>query len=140
MIDSLKRFGGPAILLVLTVAFYWKLTLTDQYIWFDHPDQSYLELPRMEFQAREMHRGRFPLWDPYIWCGQSLIGQTQPGPLFPLNLLYSLAPLDEGGYLRTDWLNWYYAAVHFLAVEAASVVAAQGGNGDEPFLGHPAPR
>ena len=47
-----RPFAGPAVLLALTVAFYWKLTLTDQYIWFDHPDQSYLELPRMQFQAR----------------------------------------------------------------------------------------
>jgi hypothetical protein len=114
-LTSARRFAGPAILLVLTVAFYWKLTLTDQYIWFDHPDMSYLELPRMQFQAREIHRARFPLWDPYIWCGQSLIGQTQPGPLFPLNLAFSLAPLDPAGYVRKDWLNWYYAAIHFLA-------------------------
>jgi hypothetical protein len=69
----------------------------------------------MEFQAREIHRARFPLWDPYIWCGQSLIGQTQPGPLFPLNIAFSLLPLDKDGYLRNDTLNWYYAIVHFLA-------------------------
>jgi len=115
MRKTVGRFAGPAVLLVLTVAFYWKLTLTDQYIWFDHPDQSYLELPRMQFQAREIHRARFPLWDPYIWCGQSLIGQTQPGPLFPLNLAFALLPLDRDGYLRDATLNWYYAVVHFLA-------------------------
>lgn len=110
-----RRLAGPAILLVLTIAFYWKLTLTDQYIWFDHPDMSYLELPRMQFQAREIHRARFPLWDPFIWCGQSLIGQTQPGPLFPLNIAFSLLPLDARGHVRNDCLNWYYAAIHFLA-------------------------
>jgi hypothetical protein len=112
----MKRIiAAPAILLVLVFAFYWKLTLTDQYIWFDHPDMSYLELPRMQFEAREIHRARFPLWDPFIWCGQSLIGQTQPGPLFPPNVLFSLAPLDAAGYLRNDCLNWYYAAIHALA-------------------------
>ena len=103
------------ILLVLTLAFYWKLTLTNQYIWFDHSDMSYLELPRLQFQARELHRLRFPLWDPYIWCGQSLIGQTQPGPLFPLNLLFAFLPLDSAGYLRNDMLNWYFVAVHAMA-------------------------
>jgi hypothetical protein len=115
MIEGAKRFVGPAILFLLTIAFYWKLALSDQYIWFDHSDMSYLELPRLQFQAREIHRGRFPLWDPYIWCGQSLIGQTQPGPLFPLNLLFFLLPLDSHGYVRNDFLNWYYVAVHALA-------------------------
>jgi hypothetical protein len=111
----LGRFAGPAVLLVLTVAFYWKLTLTDQYIWFDQLDMSYLELPRMQFQAGEMHRGRFPLWDPYIWCGQPLVGQTQPGPVFPLNLLFLALPLDPQGYIRNSTLNWYFTVVHFLA-------------------------
>ncbi len=104
---------GPALLLLLTLAFYWKL-VSSQYIWFDHQDMCYIELPRLGFQAAEIHRMRFPLWDPYIWCGQPLIGQTQPGPLFPLNLLFCLLPLSNG-YLRADCLNWLYIAIHFLA-------------------------
>lgn len=104
-----------AFLAALTIAFYWKLALTDQYVWFDHPDMAYLEIPRLEFQAREIHAGRFPLWDPHLWSGQPLIGQTQPGPLFPLNLLFFLLPLKDG-YLRFSFLNWYWVAIHFLAL------------------------
>ncbi len=106
--------AAPLLLLALTLAFYWKLALSDQYIWFDHPDMVYLELPRLQFQAYEVQRGRFPLWDPYIWCGQPLLGQTQPGPLFPLNLIFFLLPLEDGR-LSVRYLNWYYVAVHFLA-------------------------
>ncbi|MCS7026530.1 MAG: hypothetical protein NZV14_17160 [Bryobacteraceae bacterium] len=75
---------------------------------------AYLEIPRLQFQAREIHQGRFPLWDPHIWSGQPLIGQTQPGPLYPGNLLFSLLPLREG-YLRFSWLNWYWVAIHVFA-------------------------
>jgi hypothetical protein len=34
--------------------------------------------------------------------------------VFPLNLLFYLMPLQDG-YVRLDFLNWYYVAVHFLA-------------------------
>ncbi len=74
----------------------------------------YIEVPRLNFQAREIHAGRFPLWDPHIWAGQPLIGQTQPGPLYPLNLLLYLLPLRDG-YLRAGYLNGYYVLIHFLA-------------------------
>ena len=109
---------GPltvALLLTLVAGFYWKLILTDEYVWFDHSDMVYLEIPRLEFQAREFQRGRFPLWDPHIWMGQPLIGQTQPGPLNPLNLLMMLWPLDEAGYLRFGVLNSYFVAMHMVA-------------------------
>ena len=103
-----------ALLFLLSVAFYWKLVLTDQYVWFDHPDMCYIEIPRLEFQAREIHHWHFPLWDPSIWSGQPLIGQTQPGPLYPLNLLFYLLPLRKG-YIRFDFLNWYWVVIRFLA-------------------------
>ncbi|MSV30732.1 MAG: hypothetical protein EXQ52_18600, partial [Bryobacterales bacterium] len=74
----------------------------------------YIEVPRLNFQAREIHAGRFPLWDPHIWAGQPLIGQTQPGPLYPLNLLLYLLPLKDG-YLKAAYLNGYYVVIHFLA-------------------------
>ncbi len=109
--QTLKWF---LLLAALTVSFYWKLLLTDQYVWFDHPDMAYLELPRLSFEAREIHAGRFPLWDPHIWMGQPFIGQTQPGPLFPLNLAFGKTSL-RGGYPRFSWLNVYWALLHFLA-------------------------
>ena len=83
-------------MLLLSIVFYWKLALTDQYVWFDHPDMAYLEIPRVQFQAHEIHRGQFPLWDPRIWMGQPLIGQTQPGLLYPFNLAFALLPLQNG--------------------------------------------
>lgn len=47
--------------------------------------------------------------------GQPLVGQTQPGPLNPLNLIMLLWPLDEAGYLRFSVLNAYFVAIHIVA-------------------------
>ncbi len=107
----------PAGLFLLVLVFFWKLTLTNEFVWFDHPDMCYLEIPRLQFQAREFHLGHFPLWDPSIWAGQSLIGQTQPGPLFPLTFLFLLLPLDHG-YLQYAYLNGYWVLLHALAALA----------------------
>jgi hypothetical protein len=114
----MRRLAAPALLAVLVILFHWKLTLTSEYVWFDHPDMVHLEIPRMQFQARELHLGRFPLWDPSLWAGQPLIGQTQPGPLFPLQLLFLLLPLDAEGYLRPAVLNWYWVTLHLVAALA----------------------
>ncbi len=106
--------AGAALLLVLIAGFYWKIAFTQQYTWFDHPDMAYLEIPRLQFQAAEMHKGHLPLWDPHIWSGQPLIGQTQPGPLFPFNLIFGLVKLKEG-YIQFAALNWYWVIIHWLA-------------------------
>ena len=99
------------------LVFFWKLIFTSEFVWFDHPDMVYIEIPRLQFLASELHQGRFPLWDPSLWAGQSLIGQTQPGPLFPLNLLFLLLPL-RNGYLQFSLLNAYWVALHALAALA----------------------
>lgn len=114
----LRRAATPVLLAALVILFHWKLTLTSEYVWFDHSDMVYLEIPRLQFQARELHNGRFPLWDPSLWAGQPLIGQTQPGPLFPLQLLFLLQPLDGEGYLRPAVLNWYWVTLHLVAALA----------------------
>jgi hypothetical protein len=110
----MRRLLGPVAMLALTLCFFWKLAFTDQYVWFDQPDMAYLEIPRLQFQASEIHRGQFPLWDPRIWVGQPLIGQTQPGLLYPFTLLFALLPLSDG-YLRIASLNWYWVFIHFQA-------------------------
>src|SRR5262249_2464353 len=115
---SPSRHLGVPVLLFLTIGFYWKLAFTHQYTPFNHWDLATFQIPRLEFQAREIHAGRFPLWNPRIWAGQPLVGQTQGGPLYPLNVLFCLLPL-RNGYLRMDFLNWYYILIHFQAAVGA---------------------
>jgi hypothetical protein len=109
---SLHALIGPAILLAICIGFYWKLLLTRQYTWLDGPDTAYQILPWFQFQAGEWHQGRFPLWDPYLWGGQSLIGQAQPGAAYPINWLLFSLPL-RNGWIRQSYLHWYYVLIHY---------------------------
>jgi len=105
----------PPALFLLTTAFYWKLVFTDQYTWLESPDLANQVLPWLQFQAGEWRQGVLPLWDPYLWSGQSLIGQAQPGVAYPLNWLLFLRPLRDG-WMRLLWLHWYFVLIHFMAV------------------------
>lgn len=107
--------AGPVLLFLITVAFYWKLVLTDQYTWLESPDLAHQVLPWFQYQAGEWHAGRFPLWAPYEWGGQPLVGQAQPGAVYPPNWLLFLAPLRRG-WIRMGALHWYFVLQHFLAV------------------------
>lgn len=112
------RLAAPILLSLLVIGFLWKLALTDEFLWMDSPDLANQVLPWFQFQAGEVHAGRIPLWDPYQWCGQPLIGQMQPGTAFPLNWILFLAPLRHG-WLRQVALNWYFIAIHLIAAWTA---------------------
>lgn len=114
--NFLHRRGltGLAVFALISVAFYWKLTLTNQYTWLESPDLAHQVLPWMQYQAGEWREGRLPLWASYEWAGQSLVGQAQPSAVYPPNWLLYLAPLKRG-WMRFDVLNWYYVALHIFA-------------------------
>jgi hypothetical protein len=104
-----------AVLLFLAVAgYYWKLTLTRQFEWMNGNDLAEQVLPWFTLQVREWHAGRFPLWDPYLWTGQTLFGQAQPGAAYPLNWILFLLPL-ENGQIASWALASYYVAIHLMA-------------------------
>src|SRR5205085_53709 len=70
-------------------------------------------LPWYQFEAGEWHQGRFPLWDPHHWGGQSLIGQALPGAAYPLNWILFLLPLRKG-WIRQPYLHWYFVLIHYM--------------------------
>lgn len=109
-----RTLSGPILLFLVVAGFYWQLVLTNQYQWFDNPDNVYQVIPWFEMQAKAWHSGSFPLWDPHQWLGQSLVGQVQPGVLYPLNWILFLMPLKYG-HLNLGYLNWYFVAIHYLA-------------------------
>jgi hypothetical protein len=110
-----QRLLAPAILLAICVGFYWRLTLSGQYTWLDGNDLAYQVLPWYQFQAGEWSAGRPPLWDPYHWAGQPLIGQAQPGAAYPPNWLLFLLP-PRNGWIRHTHLNWYFVLIHWQAM------------------------
>ena len=101
-------------LIGLVLLFFWKLVFSSQYTFLDSPDTAFQVLPWYQVQARAWNAGEFPLWDPYQWAGQSLIGQMQPGVAFPLNWPLFLAPLKDG-YINLDWVHLHFVSMHVLA-------------------------
>src|SRR5206468_7949895 len=57
---------------------------------------------------------RFPLWDQYLWAGQPLLGQAQPGAAYPLNWLLFCLPRSHD-HISGTALRWYYVAIHLMA-------------------------
>ncbi len=118
LVDNLRRAlskTAPAlILLALTIAVFWKITLTNQYTWLNGGDLSEQVLPLINEEIAQWQHGRFPIWDPHQWGGQSLLGQEQPGVLFPLNWLLWSTPLWQG-HLALQFANWYFVLIHYLA-------------------------
>jgi hypothetical protein len=112
--ESRNRIRIAALLFLVMAGFYWKLTLTRQFEWMTGNDLAEQVLPWFHLQAQQWHAGRFPLWDPYLWTGQSLFGQAQPGAAYPLNWILFLLPL-ENGHIAGWALAWYYVAIHLMA-------------------------
>jgi hypothetical protein len=111
---SSSRLRIAAVLFLLMAGFYWKLTLTRQYDWMSGPDLAEQVLPWFHVQAQEWHAGRIPLWDPYVWAGQPLLGQAQPGGAYPLNWILFALPLQEG-HIANWALAWYFVVIHLMA-------------------------
>lgn len=109
-----NRCAGPFLLFGLLVLGFWRILLTDQYSWLNGHDLTSQILPWLQFQAGEWHHGRFPLWSPYEWAGQNLLGQGQPGVVNPLNWLLFAAPLRRG-WLRQGTLHWWFFLLHYIA-------------------------
>jgi hypothetical protein len=111
---------APLLLFILCCAFCWKLVLTSDYTWIDNPDVTQMDIPRLQFQHETFADGRFPLWDPHLWCGQPFLGQIV-GAAFPLNWPLLLLPTGADGKISLDALNWYFVLLHVLAALTAYV-------------------
>jgi len=105
--------GALLALLLLTAGFYWKLTISREWTFLEGPDLANVVRPWLDFEAREFHAGRFPLWDPYEWAGHTLIGQVQPGITNPLNWILFAMPLGDG-HIPVTTLHWYWVLIHWL--------------------------
>lgn len=104
------------VLFVVVAGFYWKLTLTRQFDWIWGPDLTQQVLPWFVEQARAFGKGVFALWDPYMWGGQPLLAQAQPGAAYPLNWILFVLPLRHDGLIHWWALQWYFVIIRLMAV------------------------
>ena len=108
-----RTAGALLALLLLTAGFYWKLTISSEWTFLEGPDLANVVRPWLDFEAREFHAGRLPLWNPYEWGGHTLIGQVQPGITNPLNWVLFAMPLRDG-HIPVGTLHWYWVLIHWL--------------------------
>lgn len=125
MRSRLSRACWIVLLIVLTTVFFWKLGLSNHFTFLDSPDLAGQVLPWYEVQAKAWNDGIFPLWDPYVWEGQSLLGQMQPGAAFPLNWPLFAAPLGSDGHIRYRFIHVQRVLIHLLAALFAFALARE---------------
>ena len=68
------RWRGPLLIFLIVTCFYWKLTLSRQFTFLESLDQADQILPWLDLDVWAIQHGSIPLWTPYEFDGQSLIG------------------------------------------------------------------
>lgn len=101
------------ILLSLTALFYWQLIFSDAFTYLDSPDLVSQVLPWYNAQAIAWNEGTFPTWDPFVYGGQPLLGQMQPGAAFWLNWPIFWAPMVDG-HVNVRLVDLHYGLMHLL--------------------------
>jgi hypothetical protein len=105
------RIAAAIVLPLLLAGLHWELLAGPRAVWFASDDNAYQVLPWLEVQARAWRAGELPLWDPYQWMGQPLLGQGQPAAASPLNWMLGLKPEGTGGWL---FLNVYFLLIRWI--------------------------
>lgn len=102
------------LLCALVACAFWKLILTRQFTFVETPDIVNVILPWLEVQARALRHGTVALWNPFMYAGQPLLGQLQPGVANPLTYLLLALPLRDG-QLRLEFIHLWFVLIHLLA-------------------------
>lgn len=105
-----QTYKTPFLLLLLTVLFYWKILLTNQFsilVGFEGANQAYSWL---NFWAGSLLQGSLPLWDPYAQSGHSFIGEMQTAAFYPLHLM--LLPFTRHGTIPPQFYHIWYVFAH----------------------------
>lgn len=59
-------------------------------------DLTYIYQPVCAYIGKSLSQGRFPLWNPQVYCGMSQIALISPGLFYPFNYLLFLLPFSQG--------------------------------------------
>lgn len=114
MTNRRSTLAAAGVLLTVTVLFYWKILLTNQFsllTGYEGANQAYSWL---NFWVRSIRQGAWPLWDPNTYSGHIFSGEMQTGSFYPLYLPLALFPLNWHGLLFPALYHVMYAASHFL--------------------------
>jgi hypothetical protein len=74
-----------AVLIVLTVAFFWRMVFTDLIL--PRGDVFTYFYPYWAYRNAALSAGRLPLWNPLLFMGAPFLANSQAGVLYPPNWL-----------------------------------------------------
>ncbi len=60
--------------------------------------------PWRKFYAEQMRRGELPLWNPFMFCGTSFVGNGMSAIFYPPNLLFVALPVERA----FGWVAWLH--------------------------------
>jgi len=60
--------------------------------------------PWRKFYAQQIRRGELPLWNPFMFCGTSFVGNGMSAIFYPPNLLFVALPVERA----FGWVAWLH--------------------------------
>lgn len=107
--------------LALTGAFFYEYLPPAKrvHLWSDIEGYHY---PLLTFAHKSLREGRFPLWDPSIYCGVPLAANIQSGLFYPPNWLLFAANANLPDHLRGSAPPTAGAGMRFLSIEILAIV------------------
>ncbi len=90
---------------LLVLGFFWRTVTGEVYQPADGGDLVSFLFPTYRFAAGQIHQGRLPLWNPYLYGGSPFISDIQAGLFYPPNL-----------FLFLLWPDFPYPALQWLAL------------------------
>ena len=60
--------------------------------------------PWRKFYAESLKQGELPLWNPFMFCGTSFVGNGMSAIFYPLNLLFVVMPVETA----FGWVAWLH--------------------------------
>jgi hypothetical protein len=115
------------LLLLVTILFYWKILLTQQFSLLTLPEEVSQGYSWLQFSIHALREGHLPLWDPFTYGGHNFLGETQTSGLSPFNVLLALVPFNAYGVLSPQVYNWFFALLHFLGLGFMFMLAREFG-------------
>ncbi|MCO6452486.1 MAG: YfhO family protein [Caldilineales bacterium] len=123
----------PGLLVLLTVAFYWRIVSGDVFAPADGGDLGSFLYPTYHFIQSSLREGVWPLWNPHLYSGTPFVGEVQSGILYPPHLLRFLVgptlvyrDMQALAMLHVWWagVGGYFLARGLRIGRAAAVFAA----------------
>ncbi|GBC97553.1 hypothetical protein HRbin17_00040 [bacterium HR17] len=104
-------FGGKTLAPVdlLLVMSPWRHFAAERFAAFHAVKAPLLDVvqqyfPWRRFYAEQVRQGELPLWNPFMFCGTSFVGNGMSAIFYPLNVLFVTLPVE----VAFGWVAWLH--------------------------------